>query len=276
MKSAGEIFLSGLRGAKNCSNAFRSDRFSDPFSLFSNRFSWAAANGGVTNGGLRGVWPPLLEIGRNRPFSPFFCLFRPFPEGAKSTWETQKTEEKGLFPQISSELLKPPSLEPPFAALQFSHRLKSFSGAVSFCRHAALTEYRHPSIRKKLLRISHPGLGPKNGPLILSVFFKKRLLQKSDRNFPNKFEGELCGGSWGGFFLWKKQEDRIPPTIHNEIQIKTWEFRVGQNPYCKDLGLSFFTFSLSMGAWGIFNFAYFAFDCSRLSPGLKGFCALYE
>ena len=79
---------------------------------------WAAANGGVTNGGLRGVWQPFLEIGRNRPFSPFYCLFRPFPEGAKSTWEIQKTEEKGLFPQISSDLLKPPSLKPPFAALQ--------------------------------------------------------------------------------------------------------------------------------------------------------------
>ena len=82
--------------------------------------SWAAANGGVTNGGLRGVWPPVLEIGRNRPFSPFFCLFRPFPEGARSTWEIQKKEEKGLFPQISSDLLKPPSLKPPFAALRMS------------------------------------------------------------------------------------------------------------------------------------------------------------
>ena len=79
---------------------------------------WAAANGGVTNGGLRGVWPPFPEIGRNRPFSPFCCLFRPFPEGLKSTWEIQKTEEKGLFPQISSDFLKPPSLKPPFAAPQ--------------------------------------------------------------------------------------------------------------------------------------------------------------
>ena len=79
---------------------------------------WAAANGGVTNGGLRGVWPPFLEISRNRPFSPFFCLFRPFPEGAKSAWEIQKTEEKGPFPQISSDSLKPPSLKPAFAALQ--------------------------------------------------------------------------------------------------------------------------------------------------------------
>ena len=82
-------------------------------------FNWAAANGGVTNGGLRGVWPPFLEIGRNRPFFPFFCLFCPFPQGAKSTWEIQKTEEKGPFPQISSDLLKPPSLKPPFAALPF-------------------------------------------------------------------------------------------------------------------------------------------------------------
>ena len=79
---------------------------------------WSAANGGVTNGGLRGVWPPVLEIGRNRPFSPFFCLFRPFPEGPESTWKIQKKEGKGLFPQISSDLLTPPSLKPPFAALQ--------------------------------------------------------------------------------------------------------------------------------------------------------------
>ena len=86
--------------------------------MFPKPNSWSAANGGVTNGGLRGVWPPVLEIGQNRPFSPFFCLFHPFPEGPKSTWKIQKTEEKGLFPQISSDLLKPPSLKPPFAALQ--------------------------------------------------------------------------------------------------------------------------------------------------------------
>ena len=83
-------------------------------------YFWAAANGGVTNGGLRGAWPLFLEIGRNRPFSPFFCLFRPFPEGVKSTWQIpKKTEEKGLFPQISSDLLNPPSLKPPFAALRY-------------------------------------------------------------------------------------------------------------------------------------------------------------
>ena len=79
-------------------------------------FSWGAANGGVTNGGLRGVWPK----------SAFFALFRPFPEGVKSTWETVKTEEKGLFPQISSDLLKPPSLKPPFAAPQTSGKFEKF------------------------------------------------------------------------------------------------------------------------------------------------------
>ena len=47
--------------------------------------NWAAANGGVTNGGLRGVWPPFPKIGRNRPFSAFFCLFCPFPEGLENT-----------------------------------------------------------------------------------------------------------------------------------------------------------------------------------------------
>ena len=88
--------------------------------------NWSAANGGVTNGGLRGVWPPFPEIGRNRPFSPFFCLFRPFPEGLKSTWKIQKTEEKGLFPQISSDFLKPPSLKPPFAAPQQNTLIETF------------------------------------------------------------------------------------------------------------------------------------------------------
>ena len=73
--------------------------------------TWSAGNGGVTNGGLRGVWPPVLvEIGL---FHPFLCLFAP-PPPPKSTWKIQKTEEKGLFPQISSVLLKPPSLKPLF------------------------------------------------------------------------------------------------------------------------------------------------------------------
>ena len=58
-------------------------------------------------------------------------LFRPFPEGAESTWEIQKTEEKGLFPQISSDLLKYPSLKPPFAALQLCFCIVRIKHAVA-------------------------------------------------------------------------------------------------------------------------------------------------
>ena len=68
------------------------------------RFDWAAADGGVTRGGLRGVWPPFLEI-----------------------WEIQKTQEKGLLPQITLDLLRPLSLQPLFAAPQFESSLALMS-----------------------------------------------------------------------------------------------------------------------------------------------------
>ena len=75
---------------------------------------WAATNRGVTNRGLRGVWPPFLEIGLFHPFSPLFALYR----RAREHPEIQKKEENGLFLRISSDFLKPPSLETPFVALQ--------------------------------------------------------------------------------------------------------------------------------------------------------------
>ena len=56
----------------------------------------------------------LPSLPRKRPKSPFFCLFRPYPERLKSTRKIHETEEKGLFPQISSDLLEPPSAKPPF------------------------------------------------------------------------------------------------------------------------------------------------------------------
>ena len=74
--------------------------------------NWAAANGGETSGGLRGVWPPFLEIGRNRPFPPFFCFFRPFPEGAKSTWESRKRRKKAFFLRYPQICLNPLLLNP--------------------------------------------------------------------------------------------------------------------------------------------------------------------
>ena len=91
--------------------------------MFLRTCSWAAANAGVTNGGLRGVWPPFLEIGRNPPFLPFFCLFALF-------WR----EEKGFFPQISLDFLKPPSLKPPFAALQSRGHSKGRRGSKTSVR----------------------------------------------------------------------------------------------------------------------------------------------
>ena len=54
------------------------------------------------------------KIGRNRPFPPFFCLFRPFlPEGLKSTWKIRENRRKKAFflryPRIS---LNPHLLNP--------------------------------------------------------------------------------------------------------------------------------------------------------------------
>ena len=68
---------------------------------------WAAANGGVTNGGLRGVWPPVLEIGRNRPFSPFFCLFRPFRRGRRAPGKSRKRRKKAFFLRYPGICLNP-------------------------------------------------------------------------------------------------------------------------------------------------------------------------
>ena len=75
--------------------------------------TWAAVTGGVTNGGLRGVWPPVQEIGLFRPF-------QPFAEASNSTWK----RKKGLFPWISLVLLKPPSLKRPH--LRHSNELSVF------------------------------------------------------------------------------------------------------------------------------------------------------
>ena len=87
---------------------------------------------GCNKWGFKGC---LAALPGNRPKSGFFSLFLPFlpfsglpfSEGPNSTWKIQKTEEKGLFPQISSDFLKPPYLKPPFAAPQstVAHILRS-------------------------------------------------------------------------------------------------------------------------------------------------------
>ena len=61
---------------------------------------WAAANGGVTNGGLRGVWPPVLEIWAEIGLfrSVLLPFSSPFPEGPEEHLENPaKRSEKSLF-----------------------------------------------------------------------------------------------------------------------------------------------------------------------------------
>ena len=97
--------------------------------------------------------------------SALFLPFSPCSGGPEGTWQIQKTLEKGLFPQISSDLLKPPSLKPPFAALQKTHAKtcgENFGAffrtrnhvlvSTSFCRSAALILWhRIPTIFGSLL-----------------------------------------------------------------------------------------------------------------------------
>ena len=112
-------FLQNKRGALNFSDRFRIVFLS--FVAFFRPFL-GCREWGCNNRGLKGCLAALPE---NWPKSAS-CPFRPFPEGLRSTWEIQIKEEKGLFPQISSDLLKPPSLKRPFAALQhLSHRIIS-------------------------------------------------------------------------------------------------------------------------------------------------------
>ena len=71
--------------------------------------NWAATNGGVTNGGLRGVWPPFLEIGRNRPF---FCLFRPFRRVRRAPGKWGYLRKKAFFLRYPQICLNPHLLNP--------------------------------------------------------------------------------------------------------------------------------------------------------------------
>ena len=74
--------------------------------------NWAAANGGVTNGGLRGVWPPFPEIGRNRPFSAFSCLFSFFRRVRRAPGKSRKRRKKAFFLRYPQICLNPHLLNP--------------------------------------------------------------------------------------------------------------------------------------------------------------------
>ena len=144
--------------------------------------SWAAANGGVTNGGLRGVWPPFLEIGRNRPFSPFFCLFRPFPEGAKGTWKIWGYRRKKAFflryPQIC---LNPHLLNP---------HLRHSNPGILFCFRFRIQ--KSPRVRKIRVRNSGAGNGCDN-----FMDASKKCLFSAGKPMSIKF-CVLGGGGLGG------------------------------------------------------------------------------
>ena len=75
-------------------------------------------NGGVTNGGFKRCLAALPE---NRPKSVFFAFFLPFLPFSGGPEQHVGIPENGgqrPFPRISSDFLKPPSLKPPFVALQ--------------------------------------------------------------------------------------------------------------------------------------------------------------
>ena len=61
---------------------------------------------------LAGNWPSGL-------FRPCYAPLSHFERGLNSTWETQKTNDKGLVPQFSSDSVKPPSLKASITAAQF-------------------------------------------------------------------------------------------------------------------------------------------------------------
>ena len=74
---------------------------------------------GCNKWGLKGC---LAALPGNRPKSAFFTpfsAFSPFSGGYEEHLGNPENGGKRPFPQISSDLLKPPSLKPPFAALQF-------------------------------------------------------------------------------------------------------------------------------------------------------------
>ena len=92
-------------------------------------FHLECRNWGCNKWGFKGR---LAVSPGNRPKSAFFSLFLPFPPfsgGCEEQLENPISEEKGLFPQMSSDLLKPPSLESPSAALQFMIIYDDFPGS---------------------------------------------------------------------------------------------------------------------------------------------------
>ena len=68
---------------------------------------------GCNKWGLKGC---LAALPGNRPKSAFVALFLPFSPFSGGCEEDLGNPENALFPQISSDFLKAPSLKPPFGA----------------------------------------------------------------------------------------------------------------------------------------------------------------
>ena len=117
-------------------------KFGETSEHFSHR-DWTAANGGCNKWGLKGCLAALPGNRRNRPKSPFFCLFRPFPEGAKSTWEIRGyLRKKAVFLRYPRISLNPHLLNPHLRHTLRAPRLKkikilNFSSEIENFKRAA-------------------------------------------------------------------------------------------------------------------------------------------
>ena len=80
-------------------------------------FALGCRKWGCNKWGLKGC---LAALPGNRPKLAFRALFLPFSPCLvrRAPEKSRISEQKGLCPQISSDLLEPPSLKPPFAALK--------------------------------------------------------------------------------------------------------------------------------------------------------------
>ena len=85
------------------------DFFGNPGWKARTAFCWAAANGGVTDGGLRCAWSPFLEIGRNRSFPAFFALFR---RARRPPGKSRKSRKRAFFLRCPWICLNPHLLNP--------------------------------------------------------------------------------------------------------------------------------------------------------------------
>ena len=82
--------------------SFSSSKKTISWQIQTHYLSWAAANGGVTNGGFKGC---LAALPGNRPKSAFFALFLPFSTYPGGAEEHLENPENGGKRPLSSDIL---------------------------------------------------------------------------------------------------------------------------------------------------------------------------